>query len=111
LKQARVITAPQQDDVRVVVLGVALWPEHLTLYAMVESDDKEIREAFWEDDQPDMFGVTDDSGSGYERGGAAGSGLGDGHMWLYHIDFHPGVPAGVKTLTISHIAGSVELTL
>jgi hypothetical protein len=39
MKQARVIAAPQQDDVRVVVLGVALWPEHLTLYAMVESDD------------------------------------------------------------------------
>jgi hypothetical protein len=107
----RVIPAPPQEGVRVQVLRIELFADHLTLHAVVESDLKEIVEPFWEDDQADMFGIVDDRGSGYERGGAGGSGSPGEHVWTWDIDFYPAVPEGVRTLTVTHVAGSVELRL
>ena len=60
----RFVQAPLQEGVRVVVLGIDLWSEHLVLHARVESDLKEITEPFWEEDQVDMFSVMDDLGTG-----------------------------------------------
>jgi hypothetical protein len=111
MRKVRVITAPEQDDARVVVLGVVLWPDHISLRALVESDLKEIEEPHWEEDQVDMFGLVDDLGTEYRRGGAAGRGDADLHVWEWEMTFYPVVPEGAKTLTVSHIAGSVVLAL
>ena len=70
----RNVDGPTQEGARVVVLGVELWTDHIVVHARVESDEKEIEEPFWEDDQPDMFGITDDHGTGYQRSSASGSG-------------------------------------
>lgn len=94
-----------------VVLGAVLWPDHVSLRALVESDSKEIEEPHWEEDQVDMFELTDDLGTKYERGGAGGQGDDDLHVWEWQMTFYPPVPKGAKTLTVSHIAGSVDLTL
>jgi hypothetical protein len=107
----RTVEAPAQEEVRVVVLGVELWTDHLVLHARVESDRKEIEEPFWEEDQIDMFAVIDDLGTGYRRGSAGGSGSDEDHIWTYRIKFWPAVPEGVRALTVSHIAGSVDLLL
>lgn len=94
------------------VLSVDLFPEHLILHAVVESDQKEIEEPFWEDDQADMFGIMDDTGTGYRRGGAGATGFfPEEHVWIWDVKFYPAVPEGVKTLTVTHIAGSVEIAL
>ena len=108
--KVRFIDAPNQEGVRVVVSGVELWPDHMVLRARVESDRKEIEEPDWEEDQADMFGVTDDLGTEYRRGGASGSGFEEDHIWTYEIDFYPPVPDRATTLTVSHIAGSVVLS-
>jgi hypothetical protein len=102
---------PVQDDVRVVVLNVILWPDRISLSALVESDRKEIEEPHWEEDQVDMFGLVDDLGTEYKRGGASGQGDDDLHVWKWETTFQPAVPQGAKALTVTHIAGSVLLTL
>lgn len=111
MKKVRVLTPPKQIDVRVVVLGAVLWPDHISLRALVESDRKEIEEPYWEEDQVDMFSLVDDLGTEYERGGAGGRGGDELHVWEWEITFYPPVPEGAKTLTVSHIAGSVVLSL
>ena len=111
MRKVRVITAPEQDDVRVVVLGVVLWPDHISLRALVESDLKEIEEPHWEEDQIDMFGLVDDLGTEYRRGSAGRQGAAHLHVWEWETRFYPPAPEGAKTLTVSHIAGSVVLTL
>ena len=58
-----------------------------------------------------MFALTDDLGTRYRRGSAGGSGSVEDHIWTYRIKFWPAVPEGVRTLTVSHVAGSVALTL
>ncbi len=107
----RFVQAPLQEGVRVVVLGVDLWTEHLVLHAQVESDLKEITEPFWEEDQVDMFGVMDDLGTGYRRASASGSGDPEEHIWTYKIKFYPAVPDAVTALTVTHIAGEVDVPL
>lgn len=111
MRKVRVIAAPEQGDIRVVVLGAVLWPDHISLRALVESDRKEIEEPYWEDDQADMFDLADDLGTEYRRGGAGGQGNPDLHVWEWEMTFYPAVPKGAKTLTVSHIAGSVVLDL
>jgi hypothetical protein len=112
MEKARVITAPRQDDCRVVVLGVVLWPSKLDLIAMVESDRKEIVEPYWEEDQADMFSLQDDLGTTYERGGAGAVGTWDeSHVKQWTVSFETPVPEKASTLTVSHIAGSVVLDL
>jgi hypothetical protein len=111
MRKVRVVTAPEQKDVRVIVLGAVLWPDHVSLRALVESDPKEIEEPYWEQDQVDMFALVDDLGTEYERGGAGGRGDDDLHVWEWEMAFYPPVPEGAKTLTVSHIAGSVVLAL
>jgi hypothetical protein len=111
VEKVRAIPAPRQDDSRVVVLGVVLWPDHITLHAVCESDLKEISEPFWEDDQADMFGITDDLGTRYYGRNASGGGDDQLHVWEWEIGYSPGVPDGASTLTISHIDGSVEISL
>jgi hypothetical protein len=107
----RTVQAPAQEESRVVVLGVELWTDHVILHASVESDQVEIEEPFWEDDQIAMFAVTDDGGTDYRRGSASGSGDDEDQIWTYRIKFWPAVPEGVRALTVSHLAGSVELFL
>lgn len=111
MEPLEVILGPPQDGVRVRVMSVDLFPDHLILHAVVESDLKEIEEPFWEEDQADMFGVMDDLGTGYVRGGASASGIRDEHVWAWDVKFYPAVPAEARTLTVTHIAGSVELAL
>jgi len=111
MRKVRVIPAPRQDDVRVVVLGAVLWPDHVTLHAAVEADEKEIDEPYWEEDQYLMFGLSDDLGTEYDCRSAGGTADRELHIREWQIPFRPGVPAGAKTLTVTHIAGSVELTL
>jgi hypothetical protein len=107
----RFVQAPVQEGVRVVVLGVDLWTDHLVLHTRVESDQKEIDEPFWEEDQVDMFAVLDDLGTGYRRASAGGSGNPEEHIWTYRIKFYPAVPDAVTALTITHIAGGVDVPL
>jgi hypothetical protein len=102
----RFVQAPLQEGVRVVILGVDLWTEHLVLHARVESDLKEIAEPFWEEDQVDMFGVMDDLGTGYRRASASGSGDPEERIWFY-----PAVPDAVTALIVTHIAGEVDVPL
>jgi hypothetical protein len=58
-----------------------------------------------------MFGVIDDLGTGYRRASASGSGYPEEHIWTYKIKFYPAVPEAVTALTITHIAGQVDLPL
>jgi hypothetical protein len=111
MRKVRVIAVPDQGDVRVIVLSVVLWPDHVALRAIVESDHKEVEDPVWEDDQADMFSLDDDLGTEYERSGAGGSGDNDLHVWEWEIPFYPAVPEDAKTLTVRHIAGSVTLTI
>ncbi len=115
MKTVCVIHAPEQDG-RIVVIGAVLWPDRLTLLALVESDAEEIASEFQEGDQGTMFAITDDLGTEYEGGGGRGSGNSDLHVTLWDVDFRPGVPAGASSLHISvwvrhAIWGTVELTL
>jgi hypothetical protein len=41
VKKVRVIPAPRQEG-RIAVLGAVLWPDKITLHAVVESDAEEI---------------------------------------------------------------------
>lgn len=111
MEKVRVIHAPRQDDVRVVVLGAVLWPDSVSLHAVVESDQKEIEEPYWEGDQYLMFDLSDDLGTEYDCRGAGSTGDRELHVREWEIPFRPGVPRGAKTLTVTHIAGSVVLDL
>jgi hypothetical protein len=111
MRKVRVLTAPEQPGVRVVVLGAVLWPDHTSLRAVVESDAEEIEDPTWESDQVDMFCLGDDLGTEYRRAGAHGYGNDDIHVQEWHMDFYPPVPEGAKVLRVSHIAGSVDLPI
>jgi hypothetical protein len=50
VKKVRVIHAPPQEG-RIVILGAVLWPDRITLHAVVESDDEEIAGELQEGDQ------------------------------------------------------------
>jgi hypothetical protein len=113
--KVRVIRAPEQDG-RIVVIGAVLWPDRLTLLAVVESDAEEIASEFQEGDQGTMFAITDDLGNDYESGGGAGSGDSGLHVTLWDVDFRPGVPSEANSLQVSiwvrhAIWGTVELPL
>ena len=117
MEKVRVIPAPRQDDSRVVVLGVILAPDRVTVHAVVESNSKEIEGEFWEDDQMDMFSLADDLGTEYRSGSGAGRSAAGGyyqqdlHVWDWDFYFEPAVPEGATRLTVSHIDGSVEIAL
>ncbi len=115
MEKVRVIHAPEQDG-RVVVIGAVLWPDKLTLLAVVESDAEEIASEFQEGDQGTMFAITDDLGNEYESGGGGGSGDSDLHVTLWDVDFRPGVPSEASSLQVSiwvrhAVWGTVELPL
>src|ERR1700761_599885 len=100
MEKVRVIHAPEQDG-RIVIVGAVLWPDKLTLLALVESDAEEIASEFQEGDQATMFAITDDLGNEYESGGGSGSGDSDLHVMLWNIDFRPGVPSEASTLQVA----------
>jgi hypothetical protein len=116
MKRVRVIPAPPQDDSRVIVLGVVLWPDRITLHAVVESDVDEIA-GDYEGDQATMFQVTDDLGGEYD-GPSDGNGSGDTELnvteWMLNI--RPAVAADATKLTVTiwvrnEISGTVEIPL
>jgi hypothetical protein len=116
MKVVRVIPAPPQDDSRVIVLGIVLWPDRITLHAVVESDADEI-ERNYEGDQATMFQVTDDLGNEYD-GPSGGSGSGDTKLNVteWNINIRPGVVADATRLTVTiwvrhEIFGRVEIPL
>jgi len=99
-----------------VVMGAVLWPDELTLLAVVESDAEEIASEFQEGDQGTMFAITDDLGNEYEGRGGGGRGNSDLHVTLWEVNFLPGVPSGATRLQVSiwvrhAIWGTVELSL
>src|ERR1700761_1057898 len=101
MKTVRVIHAPEQDG-RIEVIGAVLWPNKLTLLALVESDAEEIASEHQEGDQATMFAITDDLGNQYEgSGGGSGSGSSDVHVTLWEIDFRPGVPSEASILQVT----------
>jgi hypothetical protein len=111
MEKVRVIHAPPQEGVRAVVLGAVLWPDSVEIHAVVEADAKEIAEPYWEGDQYISFDLTDDLGTEYDCRGAGSTGDTMLHVRDWSIPFRPGVPRGAKTLTVTHLAGSVDLAL
>ena len=117
MEKVRAIPAPRQDDSRIVVLGVVLWPDEITLHAVVESDAEEIASEFQEGDQATMFQITDDLGNDYNGpGGGGGSGDADLHVTDWTIRITPGVAANATKLTVTiwvrrQVFGSVEIEL
>ncbi|MCW2979979.1 MAG: hypothetical protein JWO14_1706 [Solirubrobacterales bacterium] len=113
--RVRVIHAPKQDG-RIVVIGLVLWPDKLTLLALVESDADEIASEFQEGDQGTMFSIIDTLGTEYEGRGGGGVGDSDLRVTLWDVDFSPGVPSEASSLQVSiwvrhAIWGTVELPL
>jgi hypothetical protein len=100
--RVRVIHAPEQDA-RIVVIGAVLWPDKLTLLALVESDAAEIASEFQEGDQSTMFAISDDLGNEYENGGGGGKGDMDLHVTLWDVDFRPGVPRAPSRQLPGHL--------
>jgi hypothetical protein len=117
MKKVRAIPAPRQDDSRIVVLGVVLWPDRITVHAVVESDAEEIASELQEGDQSTMFQVTDDLGNEYDGpGGGRGSGDTDLHVNEWQVDIRPGVATDATRLTVTiwvrhSIHGTVEIPL
>ncbi|MBS0550534.1 MAG: hypothetical protein JSR24_22475 [Proteobacteria bacterium] len=116
MERVRVIHAPEQDG-RIAVIGAVLWPDKLTLLAVVESDAEEIESDYQVGDQATMFAITDDLGNEYE-GSGGGRGRGDSNLnvTLWDVDFRPGVPDEASRLRVSiwvrhAIWGTVELPL
>lgn len=116
MKKVRVIHAPPQDG-RIVVLGAVLWPERISLHAVVESDAEEIADLDQLGDQATMFQITDDLGNDYDGPGSGhGSGNSRLHVTEWHVDIRPGVAEGATRLTVTiwvrrEIWGTVELPL
>jgi hypothetical protein len=116
MKKVRVIPAPPQDG-RIAVLGVVLWPDRITLHAVVESDAEEIASDLQVGDQSTMFQITDDLGNDYDGpGGGRGSGDSGLHVNEWQVNIRPGVAAGATNLTVTiwvrhAIHGRVELPL
>jgi hypothetical protein len=111
MEKVRVVHAPRQEGVRAVVLEAVLWPDSVEIHAVVEADAKEIAESYWEGDQYISFGLADDLGTEYDCRGAGSTGDPELHVRDWSIPFRPGVPPGAKTLTVTHLAGTVELPL
>jgi hypothetical protein len=114
VEKVRAIPAPKQDDSRIVVLGVVLWPDHLALHAVVESDAEEIANGLQEEEQFDMFQVTDDLGGTYKTHGAGGTS--ELHVQEHRLRLDPGVPEDATKLTVTiwvrhQVFGSVEIDL
>jgi hypothetical protein len=116
VKKVRLIPGPRQDG-RIAVLGAVLWPDKITLHAVVESDAEEIASDLQEGDQSTMFQVTDDLGNAYDgpRGGG-GSGDTNLHVNEWKVDIRPGVAEGATKLTVTiwvrhAVWGTVELVL
>jgi hypothetical protein len=116
VKKIRVIPGPRQDG-RVAVLGAVLWPDKITLHAVVESDAEEIASDRQEGDQATMFQITDDLGNEYDLGGGGhGSGHTGLHVTEWTINFDSGVATDATKLTVTiwvrhAVWGSVELPL
>jgi hypothetical protein len=98
MKKVRVVHAPPQDG-RIVVLGAVLWPDGITLHTVVESDQVEIADESLEEEQFDMFAITDDVGSAYTNHGAGGTS--HLHVQEHRVRFNPGVPADATKLTVT----------
>jgi hypothetical protein len=117
MKNVRVIPAPRQDDSRIVVLGVVLWPDRITLLGVVESDAEEIGDLDQLGDQATMFQITDDLGNEYDGpGGGSGSGDSGLHVTEWTLNIHPAAAADATKLTVTiwvrhSIHGTVELEL
>jgi hypothetical protein len=115
MENVRAIPAPPQaDDSRIVILGVVLWPDHISLHAVVESDSEEIAHGRQESEQFDMFEVTDDLGGTYTCHGAGGTS--ELHVQEHRVWLDPGVPAEATVLTVTiwvrrTIYGTVEIPL
>lgn len=115
MKKVRVVRAPEQKG-RITVIGAVLWPDRLTLLAVVESDAEEIASELQEGDQGTMFAITDDLGNEYESGGGGGSGDSDLHVTLWDVDFRPGVAREASSLRVTiwvrhAVWGAVDLPL
>lgn len=111
MKHVRVIQAPRQEDSRIVVLGLVLWPDHVSLHAVVESDQGEIEELHGEAGQYGMFSLTDDIGTDYEvrNGGCDIDPRLHVRDWTITLD--PAVPVGACTVTVTHVCGRVDIPL
>lgn len=93
------------------MLGLVLWPDHVSLHTVVESDQREIDEPHGEAGQYGMFSLTDDVGTEYEvRNG--GCDLDPTlHVRDWTITLDPAVPVGASTVTVTHVDGGVEIPL
>jgi hypothetical protein len=117
MKNARAIPAPrQEDDSRIGILGVVLWHDRSTLYAVVESDAAEIADGAQEEEQFDMFQMTDDLGNEYDNHGAGGRLDREFHVNEHQVRFHPGVAVDATKLTVTiwvrrEKCGTVEFLL
>jgi len=117
MQKVRAIPAPRQEDSRIVVLGVVLWPDRITLHAVVESDAEEIASDLQEGDQATMFQIADDLGNDYDGpGGGHGSGDNELHVNEWVVDSRPGVVGDatklIVTIWVRHqVFGRVEIPL
>jgi hypothetical protein len=116
VEKVRVIHAPPQSG-RIAILGAVLWPDRISLHAVVESDAEEIASELQEGDQATMFQVTDDLGNDYDGpGGGHGSGDSGLHVNEWIVSVRPGVAEGASKLTVTiwvrhKVWGKVELPL
>jgi hypothetical protein len=117
VEKVRAIAVPPQDDSRIVVLGLVLWPDKTTLHAVVESDAEEIADDLQLGDQATMFQITDDLGNEYD-GPGSGSGSGDSsvHVTEWNIRITPGIVAEATKLTVTiwvrhEVFGTLEIPL
>jgi hypothetical protein len=92
----RVIPVVQQgtiDDMRVTVISVDIWSDHMTLRSVATGDTDEMRSILW------TWRVRDDQGGVYSRGG--GQSGGSGRSYVIDCDFHPAPGPEVRSLVLS----------
>ncbi len=109
MRKTRVVTAPRQDDSRVVVLGLVLFPDHVALHAVVDGEPQDIEVPRRERDLQGMFFLADDVGTRYRvRSGEFFVDPGRGQRdWSVTID--PPAPAEATRFLVTHADGGVEL--
>jgi hypothetical protein len=109
MPKTRAVTAPRQDESRVVVLGLVLFPDRVTLHAVVDDDPPDIEEPCRELDRQGMFFLADDVGTRYEvRSGEFFAAPGRQRRdWTVTID--PPAPAEATRFLVTHADGGVEL--
>lgn len=108
MARIRIVTAPDQGDVGVIITAAELHPEWLVLNYIVQVPEEELARGLV-DGRPKRFDVGDDLGTEYEAIG--GEGAGEGDVRRETVKLAPAVPDDAKRLIVDLATGTVVLKL